>query len=284
LRCGFEDGPAFGAARPSYASRAMADRGVQDYWSRVGEHIAARPDEDPSAGDASPYIAHQSRLVTERLVSQMPVEGRSVLEVGCGPGGKLEDVNRLGPSRLVGADLSPVMVELARKRLAGSGVEIVQIDGGAYPFANGEFDLTYTCTVLHHNPDPALPGIVAEIARVSARHVFLIEATARRPRSASEAFHLRSVQHYERLLDEHGFELVEERPLGTYCSELLATAAMRVGHSRHLRQPPYREGAPVTPLHRRIERIGLPVSTMLDRVVPQQWGLSGMHFERSSSR
>jgi SAM-dependent methyltransferase len=162
-------------------------------------------------------------------------------------------------------------------------VEVVELDGGTYPFADREFDLTYTCTVLHHNPHQALPGILAEIARVTAIDVCLIEATARRPRSASEAFHLRSVEHYERLLAEHGFELVEARPLGTYVSELLASAAMRVAHSGRLGRAPYREGAPVAPLRRRIERIGMPLSTRLDRIVPQRWGLSGMRFTRSAT-
>jgi SAM-dependent methyltransferase len=253
---------------------------VREYWSAVGEQIAARPDQNTAAGDRSPYISYLDGRVVERFFDRLPLAGRSVLEVGCGPGGKLRLVRSKGPARLVGADLSPVMVELARERLAGTGVEVVPLDGGPYPFADREFELVYTCTVLHHNPSEAIPGILAEIARVSAGDVVLIESTAPRERDASAAYHLRPVGFYAEILAEHGFELDSTRPVGTPVSEAMSGWVMRLAHSRKLRRPPYEEGKPLVPLRLRLERALLPVTRRLDRVVPQRAGLSEMRFAR----
>lgn len=253
---------------------------VRGYWSEVGEQIAARPGENTTAGDHSPYIDYLDSRVVEQFFDELPIEGRSVLEVGCGPGGKLRLVRGLGPARLVGADLSPVMVHLARERLAGTDVEVVALDGGPYPFADREFDLVYTCTVLHHNPADAVPGVLAQIGRVAAADVVLVESTAPSAHSPSGAYHLRPVDFYARILADHGFGLEAARPVGTAVSEKMAGWAMRLAHTRRLGRPPYEEGAPIAPLRLRAERALLPITRWLDQVVPQRSGLTEMRFSR----
>jgi SAM-dependent methyltransferase len=253
---------------------------VREYWSAVGEEIAARPDRNPAAGDRSPYIRYLNRLVVTEFFDQLSFAGRSVLEVGCGPGGKLRLVWERGPSRLVGADVSPVMLDLARERFAGTPVEIVALDSGPYPFRDREFDLVFTCTVLHHNPGHAVPRLLAEIARVSAEDVVLIESTAPESQSPGPTFHRRPVDWYATILDVHGFALDSARPVGTAVSEVMSALAMRLAHSRKLGRPPYQEGKPAPRLRIRLEQGLLPVTRRLDRMVPQRVGLSEMRFSR----
>lgn len=253
---------------------------VRGYWGEVGEQIATRPEQNTTAGDHSPYINYLDSRVIEKFFDEMPIAGRSVLEVGCGPGGKLRLVHNRQPARLVGADLSPVMIDLARQRLAGTDVEVVALDGGEYPFSDREFDLVFTCTVLHHNPADSIPSILTEVARVAATDVVLIESTARRSKSHSEAYHLRPIDFYARMLADHGFALKRARPVGTAVSESMAAWAMRLAHTRRLGNPPYKEGAPIAPLRLRAKRLLLPITRRLDQVVPQRSGLTEMRFSR----
>lgn len=66
-----------------------------------------------------------------------PVEGRSVLDVGCGPGHYGIALARAGASRVLGIDFAPAMVELAQRNALELGVtgacRFVQADALAYP-------------------------------------------------------------------------------------------------------------------------------------------------------
>jgi SAM-dependent methyltransferase len=96
-------------------------------------------------------------VLWQTLVEWKPAQ---VLEVGGGPGELSERMqHELGASvRLV--DISPRMVELARKR----GIDAQVGDVQALPFADGEFDTVVAAWMLYHVPNIDLG--LAEIARV----------------------------------------------------------------------------------------------------------------------
>lgn len=71
--------------------------------------------------------------------------GDRVLDVGCGHGtSTIEAAERVGPSGWVaGVDISEAMLEPARKRIAGTGVdnvELMQADAQVHAFDAGSFD------------------------------------------------------------------------------------------------------------------------------------------------
>lgn len=80
------------------------------------------------------------------------LEGKSVLEVGCGMGRFLEVVAEAG-AQAVGVDISAA-VNAAQANLGNRpNVSIVQADVFRLPFAPESFDLIYSIGVLHHTPD-----------------------------------------------------------------------------------------------------------------------------------
>lgn len=81
---------------------------------------------------------------------------RRALDVGTGTGaGALEIAKRFHGAEVVGLDVSPAMLEEARR--IAPGVEFVEGDASSLPFEDGEFDL-----VAHANMIPFLD----ETARV----------------------------------------------------------------------------------------------------------------------
>lgn len=83
-----------------------------------------------------------------------------VLEVGCGWGELAAWIVRDTGAELIATDLSPRMVELARKAGADARVADVQ----ELPFEDGSFDAVVAAWMLYHVPD--LDRGFAEIARV----------------------------------------------------------------------------------------------------------------------
>ncbi len=79
------------------------------------------------------------------------LEGKLVLDVGCGMGRFAEVATRWG-ARVVGIDLSAA-AEVAARNLSDREFVALQADVFALPFATESFDFIYSMGVLHHTPD-----------------------------------------------------------------------------------------------------------------------------------
>jgi ubiquinone/menaquinone biosynthesis C-methylase UbiE len=79
--------------------------------------------------------------LAQRIAEELP-EGGRVLEVAPGPGYFCVELAKLGPYAVTGVDLSPTMVEIARKKAAEAGgqVEFEQGNSANLPFARETFD------------------------------------------------------------------------------------------------------------------------------------------------
>lgn len=93
---------------------------------RVGKEISAteywieRSDSYPSNIDG-PYHAHRLAMV-DALLAGVQLASKTVLDVGCGDGVMLARVARRG-AHVVGFDLAPPLVQLARNRLSDGGLD-----------------------------------------------------------------------------------------------------------------------------------------------------------------
>lgn len=91
------------------------------------------------------------------------VLGKDILDFGCGDGKHAENLLEIGAKRVAGLDISPDMIELARKRNK-PGLEFVVADGEKIPFEDDSFDIIFSNFVLHYFEDTHIP--FAEIGRV----------------------------------------------------------------------------------------------------------------------
>ncbi|MGH2725182.1 MAG: methyltransferase domain-containing protein [Actinomycetota bacterium] len=73
-------------------------------------------------GDLGDGVAGVSSLLLER-VEQVGLQGRSILDLGCGMGGLALEALRRGAARATGIDISPTSIEVARRRAARAGLD-----------------------------------------------------------------------------------------------------------------------------------------------------------------
>jgi SAM-dependent methyltransferase len=96
------------------------------------------------------------------------ISGRTVLDLGCGYGGKTVEFRlQCGASRVCGVEPHQSMIARAREYAATRPVDRVEFDvcgARSIPYADGTFDLVLTHDVLEHVDDPRVT--VAEIFRV----------------------------------------------------------------------------------------------------------------------
>jgi SAM-dependent methyltransferase len=100
----------------------------------------------------------------------LPCGGR-ILEVGCGRGVALPVLaERLVPSELVGLDVDPALLQVARQRLdaAGTAATLVEGDVRDLPFPDASFDVVIDFGTCYHASDRAAERIIAlrEVSRV----------------------------------------------------------------------------------------------------------------------
>ncbi|MBW2528086.1 MAG: class I SAM-dependent methyltransferase, partial [Deltaproteobacteria bacterium] len=125
------------------------------------EDVQAHNDRLAREHDIDDYYARSSlaiRLVERRRLSVIrrlvgPAAGLRILEIGCGGG----HVLRLFPrATLVGVDVSAVMLDKARRNLAGLGAELHHGQIGDLDLADRSFDRIICTEVLEHVIDPEL--------------------------------------------------------------------------------------------------------------------------------
>ena len=142
---------------------------VREYWnSHIHDlEITRHPVGSPGFfADLDEY--HFEKL--HHLLRLVPFEGfpgRRVLEVGCGAGTDLVRFAR-GGARVVGLDVAPAAIALARQNFAIQGLSaaLVEGDGEALPFSAGAFDLVYAHGVVQYASDDQ--QLIGECHRVLA--------------------------------------------------------------------------------------------------------------------
>ena len=115
---------------------------------------------------ASVLAAHRWRTIANsaRYLEPHLLPGRSLLDVGCGPGTiTAEFVERLAPGRVVGVDAAPEALAAAAE--LDSHAEFILGDAYALPFDDDAFDIVHTHQTLQHVHDPA--AMLREMARVA---------------------------------------------------------------------------------------------------------------------
>lgn len=97
--------------------------------------------------------------------------GRSILDVGCGPGGLEKLLSRLvSGSKIIGIDISPKVIEVAQKSINNDdnkqNNEIIFIVSQAsiIPYPDNFFDIIFCLNSFHHFPDQV--GFVREANRM----------------------------------------------------------------------------------------------------------------------
>jgi SAM-dependent methyltransferase len=111
-------------------------------------------DEYVAFGNMEARNGLQERLEIPTMIRALGLpRGGRVLEVGCGRGIALPVLTqRLAPELLVGVDIDPTLVELAKRRVkdTGIGAYVLHEDVRALPFESGTFDVVIDFGTCYH--------------------------------------------------------------------------------------------------------------------------------------
>ena len=150
LRSAAMNAPGMDAHRRAWEELAQLD----PHWA-----VASSPEHRHGRWDADAFYAAGASKVA-KLAARLeqlglPATGERALDFGCGAGRlTLPLADRF--AAVVGVDISPSMLELARARAAGRpGVRFALDERGDLSLLDGEtFALVYTGLVLQHQPSP----------------------------------------------------------------------------------------------------------------------------------
>ena len=125
-----------------------------------------------------------SRCVAEHAVQRLrrlPVQpGSSYLDVGCGNGAAALLVADTFGLRVVGVDVDPEQIALARNAQGDrTNVDFVTADATCLPFEDGQFDLIATNKTTHHVPE--WRRAIAEMRRALKPGGYLVYADLTAP-------------------------------------------------------------------------------------------------------
>jgi SAM-dependent methyltransferase len=126
--------------------------------TRVVIAAAAQPmpiaEEYQPFGNVEARNGLQERLEIPLMIRALRIsKGLRILEVGCGRGVALPVfIERLAPRELVGVDIDPALVAIARNRIAGLALPATVVEGDvrALPFEGGQFDLVIDFGTCYH--------------------------------------------------------------------------------------------------------------------------------------
>lgn len=118
--------------------------------------------EDEWLEDTRGYHVRRKHL---ELLQLIPSQGQLILDAGCGPGTYGIMLAQDG-NQVIGVEISPESIAVARERAIKKGVRFLPIVGDLerLPFTDGSFDTCFCGWVLHHFPD--IDAAIAELSRV----------------------------------------------------------------------------------------------------------------------
>ena len=161
------------------------------------------------------------------VAASVPIEGREVLEVGCGRGGGSSYIARyLKPARMVGVDISQNAIKFCRKVHKVANLDYRHGDAEALPFVDASFDAVVN--VESSFCYGSLDGFLAEVARVLRPGGYLLLADIR---LANEVADL------DAAVARSGLTLIGRRDITENVVEALARDSDRRANSTGNRSP-----------------------------------------------
>jgi len=108
-----------------------------------------------------------------QIVSMIPenwMNGKSILDVGCGPGRYISAFLDYKPAKAVGLDMGLEIIRENKRRFTSQPyVQFLTGHLGALPFEDSSFDFVVSAGVIHHASDP-IEKTIREHARVLAKN------------------------------------------------------------------------------------------------------------------
>jgi ubiquinone/menaquinone biosynthesis C-methylase UbiE len=164
---------------------------VRRDWTRLGADdplwaVLIRPGTRHGHWDPDEFLA-TGRQEVEQAVAHLADLGvlrdlHDVLDFGCGAGRATQALAARAP-RVVGVDVSPTMLEAARRldRTDGRCTFLLNEQPDLSAFAEGSFDLVYSSLVLQHLPPELARAYLGEMMRVLRPHGAMAVQVATRP-------------------------------------------------------------------------------------------------------
>lgn len=122
----------------------------------------------------NPILRKSMRVRYEKSIAGCdPIEGRTALDIGCGPGHYAIALARRGAARVVGIDFAGEMIRIAREKAAGAGVSQACefIVGDIFDYAPpAPFDYSILMGLMDYIEDPA--AMVAKTITLTTGRVF----------------------------------------------------------------------------------------------------------------
>lgn len=137
--------------------------------------MATAPERPPGEAYTHGYNGQANRVMSQRTAATDAAfllphlrPGMRLLDCGCGPGSITVGLaGVVAPGEVVGVDIGPVQVEVARALAAAEGVANARFEVGsvyALPFPDASFEAAFAHTVLEHLADPV--AALREVRRV----------------------------------------------------------------------------------------------------------------------
>jgi ubiquinone/menaquinone biosynthesis C-methylase UbiE len=125
--------------------------------------------------------SHSVAEAAVRRLAHMPVQvGWLYLDVGCGNGAAARLVAATSGMHVVGVDVDPDQIALARSRTdPRSDARFIAADATCLPFGDGLFDIVATNKTTHHVPQWS--SALSEMTRVLKPHGYLVYADLKTP-------------------------------------------------------------------------------------------------------
>lgn len=170
--------------------------------------------------------ASQRWIETPRLIGPPgTLAGARVLEVGCGRGVGIETLLSLGAAEVIGFDLDPKMISLAKNRVDryGQRAQVFVGDAEAVDLPDSSFDAVVDYGILHHVP--GWQKALREIARLlkpggrfyfedifkGFTHLLLIRTLTDHPLDTQF-----TGEEFRRGMEQAGMKVVKWGPLGDW--------------------------------------------------------------------
>jgi ubiquinone/menaquinone biosynthesis C-methylase UbiE len=168
------------------------------------------------------------------------------------------------------------MLRLSAEIISPLNINLKKTDGVSLDFPTNYFDIAFTSTVLQHNTDESnLQQLVAEICRITKEDIYIFERTEKKIKG-HESNIGRPVNYYRKMFEQNRFELHEVKYQNIQASYFLS------GVVRKLFNPSTRkEGQKISKISFFLETILLPVTKIIDPVIPMKRDLTMLHFRKT---